>query len=371
MPIYWGDLHGHSNLSDGRSPAKDYYEYGRNESKLDFCALTDHVDNVPSSRLGLMPDRNWDKLRDLAKQFYEPQKFVTFLAVERAIPSWDGQSPGSMCVYYRTDEGPSLKPKHPARDWLRRGAIDPDAEMNQIWRAIKGFGHLTAIHHSGSARQGYTWTKAPTKYHFDLVEIYSKWGSSEALGAPFPIWDGVGRGSRPGGTVVDALDAGFRPGFIAGSDTHFGMPGSNVWENDWGNAARYERSGLTAVMAEELTREAIFEALKKRRCYATTGERIQLTFEINNHPMGSLVAEPTHLRVRVQAVGTQMIKRAEVFKNGDIAHHRTCGREELDMCFDEPVPAEPAWYYVRVTQVAENTAWSSPIWVLPHSHQSP
>ena len=161
------------------------------------------------------------------------------------------------------------------------------------------------------------------------------------------------------------MSAGFRPGFVAGSGTHFGMPGSNAWENDWANVARYDKSGLTAVYAEELTRDAIFDALKARRCYATTFERIRLSFTINDRPMGTTVTADGTLRLHVHAAGTAPIKRAEVFKNGEITHHKVGGRDELEMYFDEGPPAQPTWYYVRVTQHGEDYAWSSPIWVVP------
>ena len=62
---------------------------------------------------------------------------------------------------------------------------------------------------------------------------------------------------------------------------------------------------------------------------------------------------------------TRTIKRAEVFKNGSITHHKIGGREAFEMYFDEAAPAEPTWYYVRVTQSGEDSAWSSPIWVTP------
>ena len=41
--IFWGDLHGHSGLSDGLGDtADDYYLFARDIAYLDVCALTDH-----------------------------------------------------------------------------------------------------------------------------------------------------------------------------------------------------------------------------------------------------------------------------------------------------------------------------------------
>src|SRR5204862_48122 len=47
------------------------------------------------------------------------------------------------------------------------------------------------------------------------------------------------------------------------------------------------RCGLTAVQAKARTREAILEAIRERRCYATSGVPIYLDLRAGEHPMGS------------------------------------------------------------------------------------
>ena len=367
MPTYWGDLHGHSQLSDGRRSPDEYYTFARDQAELDFCALTDHLDHVAGSRAGLMPEESWERIKETTARFDEAGRFVTLMGFERSVPSWDGRTPGNLCAYYPGGGGALPRPKHAQRDWLRPRAVDFEAEMKELWGTLEGAKCLTAVVHCGSARQGYTWPHAPRQFAPDLVEVYSKWGSSETPASPFPIIDGVGHGPRPKGSVHAALAAGFQLGFIAGSETHLGRPGSNQWESDWANAARYDKSGLTAVYAEELSRKAIFEALKKRHCYATTCERIELSFAINDGVMGDVLPAAGPLRVRVRVQGTRPIKRAEVFCNGQIIRHKIGGREEFELNFDEDTPAEPTWYYVRVTQSGEDYAWSSPIWVMPQA----
>ena len=68
-------------------------------------------------------------------------------------------------------------------------------------------------------------------------------------------------------SVQDAWRMGWRLGVIGGSDGH----------NLFGDRIQ----GLTGVYATELTRPAIFEAIRKRRCYATTGEPIQVASSVS------------------------------------------------------------------------------------------
>ena len=80
-------------------------------------------------------------------------------------------------------------------------------------------------------------------------------------------------GRRTSNTVRQALADGLRFGFVASSDNHAGFPGA------YGE-------GLMGALVADLTRPAILEAIRDRRTYALTGDRIELSFTVN----GALVA---------------------------------------------------------------------------------
>jgi hypothetical protein len=84
----------------------------------------------------------------------------------------------------------------------------------------------------------------------------------------------------------------FRLGFVGGTDTHNGT-GGGVAEAGWpggqgandasgarkiANEIRTNPGGLTVVWAEENSRDAIFEALRRRETYATSGTRPVVRF---------------------------------------------------------------------------------------------
>lgn len=75
-----------------------------------------------------------------------------------------------------------------------------------------------------------------------------------------------------------------------------------------------------AVFAEELTRESLWEAFKKRRVYGVTGDRIQLYFSINGHIMGKAFNSDSPANISVEAIGSHAIDRIEIIKNGTVMH---------------------------------------------------
>jgi hypothetical protein len=114
---------------------------------------------------------------------------------------------------------------------------------------------------------------------------------------------------------MDALDRGYKVGLTAGSDGVMGRPGAC---HPGRRLIRNLKNGLTAVYAKELTRESLWEALQNRCCYATTGERIRLWFEVNGVPMGSELATVDDLQIKFSVQGTQPIERVDLFEGTSI-----------------------------------------------------
>jgi hypothetical protein len=95
------------------------------------------------------------------------------------------------------------------------------------------------------------------------MEIYSSWGCFEWF-------------------VEEALERGWRIGITAGSDGHKGRPGASYP----GAAIFGVYGGLACIYAESLTREGLWEAIRARRVYGTTGRKIHLSFMSGDHFMG-------------------------------------------------------------------------------------
>lgn len=191
-----------------------------------------------------------------------------------------------------------------------------------------------------------------------LVEICSVHGISEYLGGPRQVYD-----PTPGSFVQDALARGYRLGIIGSGDSHNGHPGRTE------RLSVAKTGGLAGIYATGLTREEIWDALKRRRVYATTGARIILRFSLNSHFMGEEVPlrPSAPARMDVSAVGCAPIARIDILKNNRVlkTHSGSSLREEFSF-FDEGEKRPGDFYYVRVIQTDQETAWSSPIWIESH-----
>ncbi|GMV14112.1 MAG: DUF3604 domain-containing protein [Polyangiaceae bacterium] len=190
---------------------------------------------------------------------------------------------------------------------------------------------------------------------------------------------------RPGASAQYALAKGANFGFIASSDNHSARPGTGYKEfgrrkmgeatgpesESWRQrffpkqkpplpeseslgaedlmklapfqlvhlerqASFFMTGGLVAVHSQGRSREAIWDALRRREVYGTSGERILLWFDLENGPsgrvaMGSEVKLGTAPKLRVRAAG------AFAQKPGcpDWVHERLGARDVERLCLGE------------------------------------
>ena len=210
-----------------------------------------------------------------------------------------------------------------------------------------------------------------------LLEVYSCWGNRESWSGRNPD---IRLDRHPRRTVQSVLATGVVAGVGAGSNSRLGI-GTDAVRAE---AGRGYRAGLTAVKAAEPSQDGIFGALRQRRCYATTGHRTLVDFSIDGQEMGSIVEISESNRgliqerhVSAQIYGTSEVDRIEIVRNNvEICTYRG---DDVDVAFDWVDQqdltrivlqrevrgrAQSCYYYLRITQVDGEIAWTSPIWFI-------
>ncbi len=344
--IYWGDLHSHSQYSFdgiGWSP----FDYARDVSDLDFYANTDH------SRL--MTDQDWEVIKAAAKNANQPGRFVTIPAYEASLPTPYGHHN----VFFLSDDPPLVRDREVS-------------SLEDLWNRLKGQDFFTAGHHPGIHFSHVAWGERNDRLR-PVAEIYSLHGQGElddpTLANSYEhTYFSVNHHTSGPYYVRDGWRLGNRMGTIAGSDDHFAQPGKPM-------------GGLTAIYANTLTRAALFEAIRNRHVYATTGERLILDFTANGHPMGSEFKLTEMPDLHLSVIGTAPLAFVELWRcdlktqTWKLLKQWFPHVRELNEDFLDADLKNESLYYFRVQQ--QNTvegrpvmAWSSPIWVTPQSRST-
>ena len=274
----------------------------------------------------------WQQIQKNADEFYEPGKFTTFAGYEwsagfkrvgmlhRNVIFRGGQVP--QAVYSAVDLNNS-----PERlwKWLEQ-ACTGDCQVISIPHNTNfGWGIALASNNSDGTpftTEGLT-RRAKTEPLIELFQIKGNSECSPGLGTNDEQcnFEQLFKPCKPGeeafcavasNYVRNALKTGlvledqfgvnpFKYGFIGSTDTHSSAPGSTE-EGNWHGATSLGDSrpetrlnhnvgpefpvksvlnnpgGLAGVWAEENTRESIFDALKRRESFATSGTRIRVRF---------------------------------------------------------------------------------------------
>jgi hypothetical protein len=200
------------------------------------------------------------------------------------------------------------------------------------------------------------------------VEVYSGWGNSESPNGPRQLR--TPGGAVPGHFAQDGLAAGHRLGFVGASDSHSGRPGYPGHSRHYNGTdyAEFDEptytGGFTGVYCEELTKEAIFDAIHMRRCFATTGQRILVDFRADGHWMGEEYRSNHAPHFQVSVTGTAPLESVTLVKNNQDLLRREGDGWEMNFEYGktEP-PRDTDYYYIRAIQKDGEMAWSSPIWI--------
>jgi len=345
--VYFGYMHAHTGLSDGVGTPLEAYIHARDTGQLDFFALTDH-----GEFLLLWPwEDKWGQLVDAAEETNEPGRFVALYGFE-----WSNPLLGHVSVINASDFTDTLR-TFPIRCLYRWLEARPEA--------IARFNHPGRDDPIGEEFR-----------HFRLfpeavpqmvgVEVWNRTNGLDVYHYP-------GSWTSPLSFLDFANRKRWRLGALGGQDNH---------DADWGIKSDFR----TAVLAQALTREAVLDAYRHRRFYATEDPDLELDFRCAGYPMGSRVQDaPREFRVTASDRSGDVFEEVRFYRNGELLEARAVEGTSVDETFEDAVADSDdgaadreAYYYVIVRQTDDNDqngrndeAISSPIWTGPPTPRPP
>jgi hypothetical protein len=358
--LFWGLLHGESDRVDSAENIESCLRHFRDDKNCQFYASSSFENAEETS------NEIWKAISSQVAEFNEDFRFTAFLGFQ-----WFNDSPeeGLRQILYSKDNKPILRKK--------------DAKTNTLKKIYKSHTpkELLAIP-SFTMGKGMETTFIDFDPEYErVVEIYNAWGCSECTekeGNLRPITAEGKKGvfETEKGSVRKALNQNMRFGFVAG-----GLDDRGIYSDFYDSDQAQYSPGLTAILSLEQTREALFQALYNRSCYASTGARIVIGFFIAGASMGSELntkAKPGlsfNRHITGFVAGTAIIREITIFRNGKPFHVIHPKLDHLEFAIDDTDPLQKillsspderppfVYYYLRIVQEDGHIAWASPIWI--------
>jgi Protein of unknown function (DUF3604) len=238
LQSYWCDLHGQSEETIGTNSARELIQFARDRAFLDGMSHQGNDFQITTAF--------WNELNELTRTYNKDGSFIIFPGYE-----WSGNTGlgGDRNVLFMHEGRQIHRSSHALID--NQSDLPSDANSaEQLFEALKNEDCVVFAHIGGR----YADIKMAHDARLERsVEVHSDWGTFEWL-------------------LHDALQQGYRVGILANSDGHKGRHGAS----HPGASLFGAYGGLSCLLADELTRAGLFEALRRRHHYATTGCRLVL-----------------------------------------------------------------------------------------------
>ncbi len=294
--LFWGDLHCHSVHSpDAEGEIDELYHFAKEVARLDFVAITDN-DFYPGK---VLLDSETEYISAVAGAL-TTDDFLALSGYEWTFHRPDGKNSfNHRIVLFPENE----------RETIRRNERSGNTE-EAFAQYIQKTGYFSFPHH------GY-WEFLADE---PAVEVTSAWG-------PYIL---------DADSIRKNLQRGRKFAFLGNSDSHRFMPGLS--------------GALTGVFAEELSREAIFSALRQGRCFATTGNRTVAMFYVDAAFIGGESRGVDGPLLRWQVCCHHSLEHIRIIRDGETVFCSECLNGEWR---DSAVLPGSHWYYLEVKEAGD------------------
>ncbi len=291
---YWADLHGQSEETIGTNSARELIEFARDTAFLDAMSHQGNDFQITTPF--------WEHLNALCAEYDRDGEFVIFPGYE-----WSGNTGlgGDRNVLFLSEGRQIHRSHHALVEDLSDLATDANS-AEDLFEALAGEDCVVFAHVGGRYADIRMSHNGRTERS---VEIHSDWGTFEWL-------------------LEDAFESGYRVGIVANSDGHKGRHGAS----HPGASLFGAYGGLTCMLAPELSRRGLADALRRRHHYATTGSRVILEVGARFEREQMRYDEDPQLG----DCATQMVREAMM---GDIVRHGS-GVVEFSCTISSGAPIE-------------------------------
>ncbi|HCX44725.1 MAG TPA: hypothetical protein DHN18_08830 [Oscillibacter sp.] len=355
--LYFGQLHGHTQYSDGAGSLDSALSYIKNlpdSANVQFVAFTDHSNyfdskNAPNVEAALYDtslvkdsdaNHSWKTYKDTIAQFNEDNA-GDMVAIGGFEMTWSG-GPG----HINTFNTPGIV----SRNNSTLNNKTDDAGMKAYYALLsqtEGANSISQFNHPGTTFgnfKDFSYWDPVIDSRMYMVEVGNGEGQIGA-GGYYPSYE----------QYIMALDKGWHLAPTNNQDNHQGK---------WGNA----NDARDVILTDNFTEEGIYDAIRALRMYATEDKNLELGYTVNGLMMGSSIKTvPGKLDIEVSVYDpdrTDSIAKVEVVVNsGKVAHVWDDAAQLKNGTLSVTLAPEYSYYFIRVTQKDGDLAVTAPVWV--------
>ena len=328
--VYFGQLHAHTSLSDGTGSVEEAFDYASKVENLDFFAVTDHSDSFDNADTGAIDadgagiSTGWAAGKQAAASVTN-ENFVGLFGFEMTWP--EDKQLGHISTFntpgWQTRDQEDFENVTTALENYYKALTTVPGSVSQ-------FNHPDTIHGDFERFDHYS-----PKYD-EVISLLEISGEDGAVDCEY---------------YNLALDKGWHVAPTNNQNNHNGQ---------WGDAS----SARTAILANALTEEALYDAMKDRRVYATQDSDLIIYYELNGAVMGSIIpkSEEAEITVFLRDPTDTAIGSVEVIVDGGAVLTRQRVETPAKM-LELSVPGGYTYYYLRVTQPDGDVAVTAPVWM--------
>lgn len=328
--LYFGQLHAHTDISNGAGSVEEAFQYASQVDGLDFFAVTDHSDSFDNADMGAIDADGADISADWAagKQAAASVTNGDFVGLFGFEMTWPEDKQLGHISTFNTP------------GWQTRDQADFENVPTALENYYKA---LTSV--PGSVSQ----FNHPDDIHgdFERFDHYSP-----KYDAAVSLLEVAGEDGVVDCEYYDlALDKGWHVAPTNNQNNHKGQ---------WGDASE----ARTVVLAKSLTEESLYAAMKDRRVYATQDSDLAIYYELNGTVMGSIIpkSESAAVTVFLSDPTDEAIGNVEVVTDGGavlVSEYVETPSQVLELS----ASGGRSYYYLRITQPDGDVAVTAPVWM--------
>ena len=353
--LYFGQLHSHTQYSDGAGSLEDALAYVKAlpaQDNVQFVAYTDHSNYFDKSGAA-NPE---GALYDMSKATEYSQE--TWKSYKDAVAAFNAENAGSLVALAGFEMTWSGGPGHintfntpgiVSRNNTTLNNKTSDAGMKAYYALLsqaEGADSISQFNHPGTTFgtfSDFAYWDAVIDSRMYLVEVGNGEGQVGA-GGYYPSYS----------EYIKALDKGWHLAPSNNQDNHKGR---------WGNA----NDARDVILTDDFSEEGIYAALRAMRVYATEDKNLEIGYTVNGEMLGSTISEvPEKLNFEISFYDpdkTDSISKVELVVNSGKVAQSWSGAELVKGSVSVTLDPDYSYYFVRVTEGDGDIAVTAPVWV--------